>query len=215
MASVLLYLSRATGIVAAILVVAALVWGFFFSARETGKRLRPAWWLDLHNWLGGLALIFTLVHIVASFLDSNAGIGVVQVFVPGTAELDGWGIGWGVVATYLLVVVVFTTWPRRLGHRRWWRVLHLTSVVATAMALVHAYQSGSDSNRLEFRVGLLAATALATYALGIRLFGLDLRRYRRVSHNASTPGNDSQLAHSSDTPSPNGGVADYGHEQHH
>ena len=58
------YLSRATGIVAAVLAVAALAWGFLFSARETGTRDRPAWWLDLHNWLGGLALIFTIAHIV-------------------------------------------------------------------------------------------------------------------------------------------------------
>lgn len=46
-------LSRATGIVATILAVAALVWGFFFSARNFGDKYKPAWWLDLHNWLGG------------------------------------------------------------------------------------------------------------------------------------------------------------------
>lgn len=180
------YLTRSTGIVAAVLVVAALMWGFFFSARETGKRLRPAWWLDLHNWLGGLAMVFTVIHVVASFLDTSSGIGIVQVFVPGTADLDAWGIGWGVLATYLLLVVVFTTWPRRLGNRRWWRVLHLTSVVATALALLHAYQSGYDSSRLAFRGGLLASIALATYALGIRLFGLDLRRRRRRPSGSPT-----------------------------
>ena len=56
MNDVMWYLSRATGIVATVLAVAALVWGFLFSARETGNRFRPAWWLDLHNWLGGSAL---------------------------------------------------------------------------------------------------------------------------------------------------------------
>ena len=43
------YLTRATGIVATVLAVAALVFGFLFSARETGNRRRPNWWLDLHN----------------------------------------------------------------------------------------------------------------------------------------------------------------------
>ena len=211
------YLSRATGIVASILIVAALVWGFFFSARETGKRLRPAWWLDLHNWLGGLALVFTIAHVVAAFLDSSSGVGLVQVFVPGTVELDAWAIGWGVIATYLLVVVVFTTWPRRLGNRRWWRALHLTSVAATALALLHAYQSGSDSTRLAFRIGLLAAIALATYALGIRLFSLDLRsrpRRRAVGLDGPTAAEDSQVAHSSDSASSKGGLAEYGHDHH-
>ncbi len=205
------YLTRSSGVVAALLIVAALLWGFLFSARETGERLRPAWWLDLHNWLGGLALIFTGVHVVASVLDSTSGIGLLQVLVPGTAELDGWAIGWGVIATYLLAIVVFTTWPRRLGNRRWWRVLHLTSVVATALALLHSYQSGTDTSRLVFLIGLLGAVAVATYGLGLRLFSLDLRKRRR-----DAPGRGikkSQLAHSPSSASINGTVADCGHDQ--
>ena len=172
------YLTKASGIVAVLLMVAALVWGFFFSARETGKRLRPAWWLDLHNWLGGLSLVFTAVHIASTVLDSNSGIGVVQVFVPGAAELDPWGIAWGVIATYLLALTVFTTWPRRVKNRRLWRVLHLTSVVATTLALLHSYQSGSDATRLVFKAMLLAAVAMSSYALWLRLFSLRLRRKR-------------------------------------
>ena len=66
MNDVLWYLTRASGIVAAVLIATAVVSGFLFSGRETGTRRRPNWWLDLHNMLGGLALIFTLIHIVAS-----------------------------------------------------------------------------------------------------------------------------------------------------
>jgi DMSO/TMAO reductase YedYZ heme-binding membrane subunit len=161
--------TRATGIVAAVLAVGSLMWGFFFSARATGGRLRPAWWLDLHNWLGGAALAFTGVHIVASVLDSGSGIGWLQAIVPGTAS-DGWDIGWGVVATYLLAVAVFTTWPKRMSNRRWWRAIHLGSVAGLALVLVHAYLSGSDSGTGPFQVGFVIAAGLATYALGLRLF---------------------------------------------
>jgi hypothetical protein len=172
------YLTRSTGIVAVILVVAALVWGFFFSARATGNRLRPAWWLDLHNWLGGLALIFTAVHIVASWLDSGSGIGLVQIFIPGTA-IQAWPIAWGVIATYALAGVVFTSWPRRLKRRVWWRVIHLTSVLAAAFALAHAYQTGTDVGNIAFRIGFIAAVGLATYGLGLRVFTLaSARRVR-------------------------------------
>ena len=93
MTDVMAALTRATGIVATVLVVAALVWGFFFSARETGQRLHPAWWLDLHNWLGGLSLVFTGLHIVASWLDSNSGVGLVQIFVPGPRPRMGDHVG--------------------------------------------------------------------------------------------------------------------------
>jgi sulfoxide reductase heme-binding subunit YedZ len=188
------YLTRSTGIVATLLAAASLLWGFLFSARATGRILRPNWWLDLHNWLGGLALTFVGVHILTSLLYSDSGIGLLQVFVPGTANFGAWGIGWGVLAAYLLATAVFTTWPRRLRNRRWWRVAHLGSVVGMAFALVHAYQSGSDASRVAFKVGIVVTAAIASYALGLRVFSYPNRR--RSSGRASRQPEDSQLGHS-------------------
>lgn len=164
------YLTRSTGIVATLLGAAALVWGFFFSARATGRRLRPNWWLDLHNWLGGLALAFVAVHVAVSVLDTDSGLRLVDAFVPGTARFQPWAIGWGVLATYLFAAAVFTTWPRRLRNRSLWRVIHLGSVVGVALSMVHAYQSGTEATRTWFKGGIVAASAIATYALGLRLF---------------------------------------------
>lgn len=163
------YLSRSTGIVATVLAVAALVFGFFFSSRNTGERRRPAWWLDLHNWLGGLALVFTVVHVLAAFLDSNSGIGLLQVFVPGTATAAPWAITWGVVATYLFAITVFTSWPRKRLRPRLWRIVHLTSVIGVALAGLHGFQSGTDATVLAFEAGLVVAAAFAVYALGVRV----------------------------------------------
>jgi hypothetical protein len=173
------YLTRSTGIVATLLAAAALLWGFLFSARATGRRLRPNWWLDLHNWLGGLALGFVVVHVVASVLDTDAGIGLVEVFVPGTASFQPWAIGWGVLATYLFAAAVFTTWPRRIRNRSLWRMIHLGSVLGVALALLHAYQSGTEATRAWFKAGIVAASAIATYALGLRLFSSLGKRFAR------------------------------------
>jgi hypothetical protein len=165
------YLTRSTGIVASVLAVAALLWGFLFSSRATGRRLRPAWWLDLHNWLGGAALAFTGVHIAAAWLQTDSGIGFRQIFIPGPGT-SSWGITWGVIATYLLAATVFTTWPRRLRKRPWWRVIHLSSVAATALLLLHGFQSGSDATRTVFQMGLAILGGIAIYGLGLRVFGV-------------------------------------------
>ena len=69
MSNLWLYLSRATGIVATVLIVLALAWGLFFSARATGSRRRPNWWLDLHPYLGGLAFVFTLLSAIYLMLS--------------------------------------------------------------------------------------------------------------------------------------------------
>lgn len=172
MNDVMWYLSRSTGIVAGVLAVASLMWGFLFSARETGTRRRPAWWLDLHNWLGGLALIFTIAHLVTSVLNRDAGIAIASVFVPGIASADRLALAWGVIATYLFATTVLTSWPRRLFSRRTWRIVHLSSVVGVALALVHGYQMGSDASARLLRFGMLVAVAAGTYTLGVRLFGV-------------------------------------------
>lgn len=185
--------TRSTGIVAAILMVAALAWGFFFSARATGQRLRPNWWLDLHNWLGGAALAFIAAHILSSWLDATSGVGVAQIFVPGTSP-DGWGITWGVLAAYLLTAAVFTSWPRRLRKRPWWRVIHLGSVAATAMAYMHTYQTGSDLSRFVFQVGFVLTGGLASYALGVRLFSYIEKRAESSRRATAGFTADSELA---------------------
>jgi len=170
------YLSRATGIVAAVLAMAALAWGFLFSARATGERRRPNWWLDLHNWLGGAALLFTLAHIATAFVDSDLGLAAADLFVPGVASSQRLALSWGVLATYLFATAVLTSWPRRRFSRRTWRILHLGSVVGVALAFVHAFQMGTDASGRAFRVGTLLLVACGTYTLGIRVFGVLSKR---------------------------------------
>ena len=173
------YLSRATGIVAAFLAVAALAGGFLFSARETGTRRRPAWWLDLHNWLGGLTLAFTIAHVVIAYLDRDTGLSLASLFVPGVATTQRLAVGWGVIATYLFATTVLSSWPRKRFARRTWRVVHLGSVLAVALALVHAYQMGTDATGRAFRIGMLLVVAVGTYAMFIRLVGVVLDRRAR------------------------------------
>jgi sulfoxide reductase heme-binding subunit YedZ len=180
------YLSRSTGIVATVLAIAAIAWGFLFSSRETGTRRRPAWWLDLHNWLGGAALAFTLAHLATVYLDRNSGVGLADLFVPGIASPDRLAIAWGVIGTYLFATTVLTSWPRRLFRRRTWRIVHLGSVVGVALALVHGLQIGTDAGAIWYRASVLTVVAVATYTLGIRMFGVWFRR-RRPTPTHSRP----------------------------
>ncbi len=179
------YLTRASGIVAAVLGVAALVLGFLFSARATGARRRPAWWLDLHNWLGGLTLALTAVHIVAAWLSSDTGIRILDVVVPGVAGDQRWAVTFGVMATYMLSVAVLTTWPRRLRHRRAWRMVHLGSAPAVALLLMHAYLMGTEAGSAVSGAGLIVLTAVSIYAGSLR--ALDRWTGRHPVKSQATP----------------------------
>jgi hypothetical protein len=84
MASLLWFLTRSSGIVALVLLVAAVADGLIFSGRHGGRRLRPAWWMDLHRGLGGYALAFTGLHLATAY-GADLGLGLTALVVPGAA----------------------------------------------------------------------------------------------------------------------------------
>ena len=170
------FLTRSTGIVAGVLAVASLVWGLFFSARNTGTRLKANWWLALHNYLGGLTLVFVGLHMLVSFLDTDAGLAFVDLFVPSGAV--GWPIGWGVVAFWLFAIVVLPSIARirRRLPRTLWHAVHLLAIPAVVLTGVHAYQAGSDSMSVYFTRGLAVLIGIAVYPVTIRLLGIVQRR---------------------------------------
>ena len=170
------YLTRSTGIVAAVLAVASLVWGLFFSSRNTGTKLKPNWWLALHNYLGGLTFAFIGLHMVVSFLDTDSGLRLIDLFVP--SNTVGWAIGWGVVAFWLFALVTIPSLARirRRLPRKAWHIVHLLAIPATVLTAVHAYQAGSDSFSASFTRGLALLVGIAIYPISIRLIGLAQRR---------------------------------------
>ncbi len=180
------YLARASGIVAVAVIVAALMGGLFFTARATGRRRRPNWWLDLHNYLGGLAVAFTLVHLVAVYQDELSGIGLTQLLVPFTAAGWRWGITFGVVATYLFVAVVATSWPSRRGSRRTWRIVHLLSIPAAVLAGVHAWMVGSSRGEWWFQALLVVLVGLVVYPAVLRSFAVVAARRRRTAQSQAS-----------------------------
>lgn len=179
MAEIAAATTRATGIVAVVLLGAALIWGFAFSAGETGRRLRPAWWLDLHNWLGGAAATSTGLHVVLALLARN-GTRLLDAVVPFVARADTAALGLGVVAAWLILATTLTSWPRRLRSRLAWRIIHLGSVVGAVLAVVHALQLGSDAGALGSRVGLVLLAAPVSYLLSVRALGV--LATRRIHH---------------------------------
>ena len=47
------YLTRASGIVAWLMLTASVIWGIVLATKAFPEHRRPAWLLDLHRWLGG------------------------------------------------------------------------------------------------------------------------------------------------------------------
>jgi methionine sulfoxide reductase heme-binding subunit len=160
------YIARSAGLVAWALLSASVIWGLTMSnrARPFGHRPRPAWMLDLHRWLGGLATIFVGVHIVAILLDTYVNFSIVSVLVPFTASWHDTAVAWGVVAMWLLLAVELTSLARRHLPRKAWRLVHGASFPLFGLATLHAFTAGTDAGSIFF-IGTAVPVILAVAAL--------------------------------------------------
>ena len=165
------YLARSAGLLAWALVTASVVWGLLLSSKAgvQGRRPRPAWLLDLHRYLGGLATIFVLVHVVALVADSYVHFDVVSVLVPYASEWRPGAVAWGVVGLWLLLAVELTSLARRRLPRRVWRLVHGASFPLFLVATIHGLTAGTDTGSVAF-VGVAAALILVVAGLtGLRI----------------------------------------------
>jgi DMSO/TMAO reductase YedYZ heme-binding membrane subunit len=163
------YVARAGGIVAWALLTASVVWGLLLSARvRPGRATRP-WLLDLHRFLGGLAVVFVAVHVGGILLDSYVRFSIVDVLVPFASSWHPLWVGWGIVTMYLLLAVEITSLLRRqLPHRIWKRV-HYLSFPLMLFASIHFVLTGTDAGNPVAIVAIAGSAFLIGGLVGRRL----------------------------------------------
>ena len=169
------YVARSGGIVAWALLAASMFWGVALSSRFLGKKPKPNWMLDLHRFLGGLAVVFTAIHVVALIADSYVTITVVNVLVPFTGNYRVSQLAWGIVAMYLLLAVEVTSLLRRRLGKKLWRGVHYLSFPLFFVSTVHLLLSGTDRTTLPLRIGVLATVAVVCVATMLRIIEADRR----------------------------------------
>jgi len=186
------YTARSGGIVAWVLLALSVAWGLLLSTRLVSKRGAPAWLLDLHRFLGALALVFTLVHVGGLVADSYAYFGWSEVLVPMASKWKPGPVAWGVVGLYLLVAVEVTSLLMRRMSRRIWRAVHFASFPLFVVAGIHGAQAGTDATNWIYRVTSVALVSATMFLTLVRI--LSQRRHRRAARAAPSPAGPSAAA---------------------
>jgi DMSO/TMAO reductase YedYZ heme-binding membrane subunit len=163
------YLSRSSGIVALVLLVATVVWGILLSTRVLKPHDRPAWLLDLHKWLGGSALVMTVLHMLGLYLDGYIDYGFTELLVPGTSTYRPLAVAFGVLSFYVLVAVQVTSYFRNRLSKRMWRSVHMLSYGLVWGAAIHAGTAGTDVVNRAYQVLALVLTVIAVSATVVRV----------------------------------------------
>ncbi len=175
------YVARAGGIVGWALLGSSVLAGLAISTKALRGHVRPNWLLDLHRFLGGLAIVFIAIHVGAIVADSYVHFGLTDVLVPFTSSWRPAAVAWGVVGVYLLAAVEVTSLLRRRLPPRIWRMTHFLSFPAFVLTTVHALTAGSDAANPLLRWSSIGACAAIT-ALTLRRVQQADRASRAAEH---------------------------------
>jgi DMSO/TMAO reductase YedYZ heme-binding membrane subunit len=139
------YLTRATGLVALVLLTASMALGLLSSVRYQ----RPAWprfvTAGLHRNTSLLALAFTGLHIVTTLADSFVPIRLQDVVVPFISAYRPLWLGLGTIAFDLMLALTITSLLRTRMNYRSWRLVHWGSYLCWPVAVLHGLGTGTDT----------------------------------------------------------------------
>ncbi len=162
---------RASGVTAWGLLTAVVLWGILLRTRLLGSLAAPMRLLDLHRWIGALALGFLLVHLGALLVDPFMTFTVWQIVVPGLSTWQPLAVALGTLALWAMVPVSVVGRLRpRLGRAgaAWFRRSHWVAYAAWPLATLHYVLAGTDALASWSVAMLVAGTALLAMALVAR-----------------------------------------------
>jgi methionine sulfoxide reductase heme-binding subunit len=202
------YASRATGVVALLLLTGVMVLGMLVNRQGRLPGLPKFAVTGLHRNLSLLAVVFLAIHVLTAVVDGFVNIPLTSAVVPFTSPYERLWLSLGAVSLDLMLAAIVTSLLRRHLSRRAWRVVHLLSYLSWPVAWVHSFfASGDLRHGMLYVLALLCAIAVVV-ALMWRLVSAarDVPRAERVGlimaavHNRAPRGRDTAR----DTAAPRG-----------
>jgi methionine sulfoxide reductase heme-binding subunit len=171
--------SRASGIVAFVLISVTVLLGLAMAARTLRGPAIKRVSARLHEHLALAAIAAIAVHGATLLGDHWLKPGWRGITIPFALNYRPEFTGIGIIAGYLAALLGPSFYlRRRIGPRRW-RSLHRLTVVVWALSAAHTLGAGTDGPRLWLRAVTLAPTVPLVYLLVLRLAA---RRSSKPAH---------------------------------
>ena len=177
------YASRATGVVALVLLTAVLVLGMLVNRQGRLPGLPRFAVTGLHRNISLLSVAFLAIHVLTAIADPYVTIGLAAVVIPFTAGYKPLWLGLGALSLDLAAALIVTSLARARMGRRAWRAIHWAAYAAWPLAVAHSLGSSADM-RSGVLLGVLTGCVLAVCgALAWRLSraAADIPRARRAA----------------------------------
>ena len=161
--------SRASGIVAIVLLSLSVIVGLAMSGKLTRRPGLPKVATAMHEQLSVAALIAIGLHGVTLLGDPWLDPGVDGIAVPFAIGYRSAFVAMGIVGGYLAAALGLSFYARRrLGSARW-RKAHRFVLVAWLLAFVHALGAGTDTASAWLRTPMLAIAGVIAALFAYRV----------------------------------------------
>lgn len=155
---------RAAGIGAYLMLWAAIAWGMIATTGLGATKFARASSTTMHRFLSTAGLTLLGLHLIGVLLDTSVKFKPLDLVIPGRSEFRPLAIAFGIIAMYAIVAIIATSFARKQIGVTWWRRVHLLSIPAFMMALMHGIASGTDTQR-PWMFWIYMATGLSTVFL--------------------------------------------------
>jgi methionine sulfoxide reductase heme-binding subunit len=156
------YASRATGVVALLLLTAVLVLGILVNRQGRLPGLPRFAVTSLHRNISLLAVAFIAVHVLTAVLDTYVSIPVSAGVIPFTSGYERFWLGLGAISFDLMLAMIITSLLRGRLNRTLWRAVHLLAYASWPVALAHSIGSSRDlQHGWMLGLGVFCALAVA------------------------------------------------------
>jgi sulfoxide reductase heme-binding subunit YedZ len=177
------YVTRASGLVAAGLLIILIIFGIGLVTGYTYRLMEPVTAWAVHRALGIALGVSIVIHGGVLLFDKYTPFGLLQILVPFASHYQPvtiWGVhlgslyvAFGVLAFYAAAIVILSSlmWVEKKPAT--WRLLHYTGYLLVLLVFLHGLYLGTDLKHGIFR-DLWIAGGIAIVAAGV--FRLRLAR---------------------------------------
>ena len=158
------YASRATGIVALLLLTAVLVLGILVNRQGRLPGLPRFAVTDIHRNLSLLAVTFIAIHVLTAVLDTYVHVPLLSAVIPFDSGYERLWLGLGAISLDLMLAMIVTSLLRGRMNRVVWRAIHLLAYASWPIAFAHGIGSSKDLQQgwmLDMAIGCAMIVAAA------------------------------------------------------
>jgi methionine sulfoxide reductase heme-binding subunit len=178
------YATRASGIMALVLLTLTMVLGITTTTRARGRNWPGFAQQEMHRRISMIAVVFLGIHVLTSVLDTFVNISWAAVVIPFTSSYARFWVGVGAVSLDLMIAVFVTSLLRARMRPGTWRAIHWLAYLSWPVALAHTFGMGTDAGETWVIVlGVVCVLAVGV-ALAWRLRRASRQTSARTTHSA-------------------------------